>query len=85
MRGSGLSSLGAGSSCIFETSVGSILGAGIELMAIFGWLTMKEAERYTQAARRRRLARNAGRLLVRRVNETSLQKRDGISPRRRKC
>jgi integrase len=42
-----------------------------ELMAIFGWLTMKEAERYTQAARRRRLARNAGQLLVRSTNETS--------------
>jgi hypothetical protein len=42
-----------------------------ELMAIFGWLTMKEAERYTQAARRRRLARNAGHLLVRTTNETS--------------
>ena len=34
----------------------------MKLMAIFGWLTMKEAERYTQAARRRRLARNAGQL-----------------------
>ena len=44
-----------------------------ELMAIFGWLTMKEAERYTQAARRRRLARNAGHLLVRTTNETSPQ------------
>lgn len=29
-----------------------------QLMAIFGWLTLKEAERYTQAARRRRMARN---------------------------
>ena len=27
-----------------------------QLMAIFGWLTLKEAERYTQAARRRRMA-----------------------------
>lgn len=44
-----------------------------ELMAIFGWLTMKEAERYTQAARRRRLARNAEQLLVRTTNETSPQ------------
>jgi integrase len=42
-----------------------------ELMAIFGWLTMKEAERYTQAARRKRLARNAGQLLVRAANEIS--------------
>ncbi len=36
-----------------------------ELMSIFGWLTMKEAEHYTQAARRKVLARNATRLLVR--------------------
>jgi integrase len=44
-----------------------------ELMAIFGWLTMKEAERYSQAARRKNLARNAAKLLVRRVNENSPQ------------
>lgn len=37
-----------------------------ELMAIFGWQTVKEAERYTQAAQRKRLASNAGRLLGRR-------------------
>jgi integrase len=37
----------------------------LELMAIFGWLTMKEAERYTKAAERRRLAANAPRLLER--------------------
>jgi hypothetical protein len=42
-------------------------------MAIFGWLTMKEAERYTQAARRKKLARNAAHLLVRATNETSPQ------------
>jgi hypothetical protein len=49
-------------------------GASIhELMAIFGWLTMKETERYTQAARRKRLAKNAGHLLVRQSNETSPQ------------
>lgn len=47
-------------------------GASVhELMAIFGWLTMKEAERYTQSAQRKRLARNAERLLVRSENETS--------------
>ena len=40
-----------------------------ELMAIFGWLSLKEAERYTQAARRRRLARNATRLLGRDPDE----------------
>jgi integrase len=34
-------------------------GASVhELMAIFGWLTIKEAERYTQAARRKKLARS---------------------------
>jgi hypothetical protein len=36
-----------------------------ELMSIFGWLTLKEAEHYTQAARRKMLARNATRLLLR--------------------
>jgi integrase len=34
-----------------------------ELMAIFGWQTVKEAERYTKAAQRKRLAGNAERLL----------------------
>jgi integrase len=42
-----------------------------ELMAIFGWLTMKEAERYTQAAQRKKLAGRAAQLLVRSANETS--------------
>jgi len=36
-----------------------------ELMAIFGWHTVKEAERYTQAARRKHLASAAERLLGR--------------------
>jgi integrase len=36
-----------------------------ELMAIFGWISLKEAERYTAAAQRRRLARNASSLLGR--------------------
>jgi integrase len=40
-----------------------------ELMAIFGWLTLKEAERYTAAAQRRRLAKNATRLLARAADE----------------
>jgi hypothetical protein len=48
-----------------------------ELMAIFCWLTMKEAERYTQAAQRKKLARNAALLLVRPENE----KRRGTSPK----
>ena len=37
-----------------------------QLMAIFGWLTLKEAERYTHAARRRRMARDGMGFLVRR-------------------
>ena len=36
-----------------------------ELMSIFGWLTIREAERYTKAAERKRLAASATRLLVR--------------------
>ena len=36
-----------------------------QLMAIFGWLTLKEAERYTQAARRKRMARAGMGYLVR--------------------
>lgn len=35
------------------------------LMAIFGWLTIAEAERYTRAAERRRMARDAMPLLLR--------------------
>jgi integrase len=35
-----------------------------ELMAIFGWRTVKEAERYTRAAQRKRLASGAERLLA---------------------
>jgi integrase len=36
-----------------------------ELMAMFGWLTIKEAERYSRAAERRRLAARATTLLKR--------------------
>jgi site-specific recombinase XerD len=35
-----------------------------QLMSIFGWLTMKEAERYTRAAERRRMAGDAAALLM---------------------
>jgi site-specific recombinase XerD len=35
-----------------------------QLMSIFGWLTMKEAERYTRAAERRRMAGDATVLLM---------------------
>jgi integrase len=40
-----------------------------ELMAIFGWLSLQEAERYTRAAQRKHLARNALHLLERRDAE----------------
>jgi integrase len=36
-----------------------------QLMSLFGWLTMHEAQRYTRAAERRRLARDAAVLLQR--------------------
>ena len=36
-----------------------------ELMAMFGWMTLKEAERYTKAAERKRLAGRAATLLKR--------------------
>jgi hypothetical protein len=36
-----------------------------QLMAIFGWQTIKEAERYTKAARRRKMAGDAMPLLRR--------------------
>ena len=36
-----------------------------QLMAMFGWLSMQEAERYTRAAERKRLAKDAPRLLKR--------------------
>lgn len=37
-----------------------------ELMAIFGWLTMRQAETYTRAAQRKQMAGEAMKLLVRR-------------------
>jgi hypothetical protein len=40
-------------------------------MAIFGWLTLKEAERYTQGARRRRMARE-GFLVRRETNDEQI-------------
>jgi integrase len=43
-----------------------------QLMAIFGWLTLVEAERYAAAARRKRMAGAAMHLLVRKENEKSL-------------
>lgn len=38
---------------------------GHELMSIFGWLTLKEAERYTRAAEQKRLAEGAMSLVER--------------------
>ena len=35
-----------------------------QLMSMFGWLTMHEAQRYTQAAERKRLARDAAQTLT---------------------
>jgi integrase len=35
-----------------------------ELMALFGWLSLSEAQRYTRSADRRRLAKNAARLMA---------------------
>jgi integrase len=35
-----------------------------QLMAIFGWRTLKEAERYTKAAEQKRIASKAMRLLI---------------------
>jgi integrase len=40
-----------------------------QLMAIFGWATAKEAERYTKTARRKRIAGDAMSLLVRPKDE----------------
>lgn len=42
-----------------------------QLMSIFGWLTAKEAERYTKAAERKRLAANAPALLTRSSRDRS--------------
>jgi integrase len=41
-----------------------------QLMAIFGWETMKEAARYTKAARQQKMARDAMPLLVRAKDRT---------------
>jgi hypothetical protein len=38
--------------------------AAHQLMSIFGWLTMKEAERYMRSAERRRMAGDAAELLI---------------------
>ena len=39
-------------------------------MSIFGWLTLKEAERYTRAAERKRLAKSGKHLLARGEEKT---------------
>ena len=50
-----------------------------QLMAIFGWLTLAEAERYTRAAQRRRMAGDAMGLLIRNENATSPKARRGVN------
>ena len=40
-------------------------GTTNQLMAMFGWMTLKEAERYTKAAERKRLSARAAMLLKR--------------------
>ncbi len=48
------------------TTIAAENGATVHLpMSIFGWLTLKEAERYTKAAERKRLAEGAIHLLRR--------------------
>jgi integrase len=41
-----------------------------QLMSVFGWLSLKQAELYTRAAQQKRLARGAMKLLMRDENET---------------
>ncbi len=43
-----------------------------ELMALFGWKTIQEAERYTRAADRKRIAIQAAAKLIREQNETAM-------------
>ena len=38
----------------------------MQLMAIFGWLSVEEAERYTKAAQREKMASDAMGLMMRR-------------------
>lgn len=52
-----------------------------ELMAIFGWATAKEAERYTREADRRRLTARAPQLLSRPNHEQNALTLDEQSPR----
>src|SRR5262249_38795763 len=49
-----------------------------QLMAIFGWLSLDEAERYTRAAARRPMAGDAMGLLVRK-DDRSLETRTNLS------
>ena len=52
-----------------------------QLMAIFGWATLKEAERYTKAARRKKMAGDAMSLLVRPKEEHEFPTSDRKSGR----
>ena len=40
-----------------------------QMMAMFGWMTLKEAERYTKTAQRKKMAGDAMSLLVRSKDE----------------
>jgi hypothetical protein len=51
-------------------------GATTQRMAIFGWLTLKEAERYTRAAQRKRMAGDAMGKLVRGNGEQKFPTRE---------
>lgn len=54
----------------------------LQLMAIFGWKTIQEAQRYTQAARRKKLAGDAMTLLARKKPSKG-EARTKVSHRRR--
>ena len=41
-----------------------------QLMSVFGWLSLKQAELYTRAAQQKRIAKDAMKLLIRDKNET---------------
>lgn len=63
--------------------VGAVIAAengatDMQLMAIFGWKTVKEAQRYTRAARQRKLAADGMCLLVRPETGTDLSHQIGV-------
>lgn len=54
----------------------------LQLMAIFGWKTIQEAERYTRAARRKKMAGDAMQLMVRPKQAAESEARTKVSHRR---